>query len=152
MEERKQDRPTLFSFVEEMSSGFQAVLRKMSFRRWIGIAQIWGSLNTQPGLKVLLRVWGDGEQDVNKCNETLVLQPTMAIIFFELWSSVQWRILLVPRQLWAQTYDNWAILWGNMRHQDWLCRLPWWLSGEESAYQCRRWGFDLGRCHMLWIN
>ena len=82
MEERKQDGPTLFSFVEEMSSGFQAVLgKKMSFRRWIGIAQIWGSLNTQPGLKVLLRVWGDGEQDVNKCNETVVLQPTMAIIF-----------------------------------------------------------------------
>ena len=83
MEEPKEDGQTFSSSVEEVSSGFWAVLgKKMSFKKWIGTAGIQRSLNTQCGLKIQLRVWGDGEQDASRYNETVVHLPTMATIFF----------------------------------------------------------------------
>ena len=40
---------------------------------------------------------------------------------------------LLPQEIWATFFQELQV----------CHRLPWWLSGKESAYQCQGLGFDL---------
>ena len=55
-----------------------------------------------------------------------------------------WSGLPLP----SPTHSTRTSLTENLPVQNLQQRLPWWLSGKESACQCKRHGFDPGRSHM----
>ena len=59
-----------------------------------------------------------------------------------------WSGLPLP----SPTHSTRTSLTENLPVQNLQQRLPWWLSGKESACQCKRHGFDPGRSHMPWSS